>query len=358
MKLLFLALVATLATAENPTACLTEVDPAIDYFPDKVEPLASEFWDIEYGNTYKIVTNLGVDESYLLYQCGTSPPQDQLDGRHAAVVPIPLSNVGITSTPDIAFLEQLALVNEIAVFVSDPDTISSPCFKERVDADEVLVIDGFSSGQDVPSFEVGQDPVDRAQVINTTVAFTSPSTEVPFGTAIKVTTYLEQSNEATFEWLKFYSAFFNLEALANEVVDLADERFDCIAENANVIASDGPKPKVLWAYYSSYCLGWDVGTCPNYYCEYAAACSVDMLDSDEGSILACGDNTYMTIEELVELGKDADYWFYPGPNWDTVYAENKEILDQMKSVQNQQVYDYQASGESGWFEQRFADYYE
>ena len=48
----------------------------------RVEPLYSEYWDIEYVNddhgdeaySYKIVSNKFLDLSYLLYPCGTPPP--------------------------------------------------------------------------------------------------------------------------------------------------------------------------------------------------------------------------------------------------------------------------------------------
>ena len=67
---------------------------------------------------------------------------------------------------------------------------------------------------------------------------------------------------------------------------------------------------------------------------------------------------YFTLEEIIELGKEADHWIYPGPNWDTAFANNAEALSQMKSVQNEQVFDYLGTGQSGWFEQRLAKYYE
>jgi iron complex transport system substrate-binding protein len=100
-----LALVSALTAVkgENPLSCLTSVDPDVDYFPDKVEPLDSVFWSIEYANTYKILSNKFVNETYLLYQCGSEPPADQLDGRHAEVVQIPLlEGVAITQTTMIA----------------------------------------------------------------------------------------------------------------------------------------------------------------------------------------------------------------------------------------------------------------
>jgi hypothetical protein len=359
-----LALVASLATvkAENPLTCLTSVDPDVDYFPDKVQPLDSVLWSIEYANTYKTLFNIAANETYLLYQCGSEPPADQLDGRHAAVVSIPLlGGVAITQTPMIAYLEQLGLMEEISVFISNPDTISSPCLKGRVDAGDVRVLqDASASGIADSSTDFGADAVSNAD-LSSTVAFVSPfDSDLPFDTKIVISASSEGPNAAIFEWVDFYAAFFNKEALANQVVDAANSRFDCIAGNAGLIRSDSPdKPVVLWATYSDYCAGWSVAKCGGrYYCEFADACGADILSSTEGSITACGGFTYMTVEEIVELGKDADFWIYPDRNWDKTFVDNAELLNTMKSVQNKEVYDFQGEGSSGWFEQRLAEYYE
>merc|ERR1719162_2329955 len=83
-------------------ACAVDYDPeaGIDYFPTKyaapdissygdvdifgnqfVPHNTTDFLQIEYFNTYKIVTNSHQDppKKYLLYQCGTDIPQDVID---------------------------------------------------------------------------------------------------------------------------------------------------------------------------------------------------------------------------------------------------------------------------------------
>jgi iron complex transport system substrate-binding protein len=360
-----LALVSALTAVkgENPFACLTSVDPDVDYFPDKVEPVDSVFWSIEYANTYKILTNKFVNETYLLYQCGSEPPADQLDGRHTEVVQIPLlEGVAITQTPMISYLEQLGLMTEISVFISDPETISSPCLKQRVDDGEVRVVaDAYSVSVDTG---FATNAASNA-VISSTVAFISRfDSFLPFETKIVISESDEGPNAAIFEWVAFFAAFFNKEALANQVIDAANTRFDCIEGNAGLIATDSPeKPVVFWAYYSGFCSGWSVATCDdgNYYCEYAEVCQADIISSVDGSITdsICG-SVYFTIEEMFELGKDADHWIYPADNWDDTFANvnTTELLSQMKSVKNEQVFDYLGTSQSGWFEQRLAQYYD
>jgi hypothetical protein len=114
MRFLTIAACAVLAATHaegNTRGCLdpTYVDYDLDYFPDKISPTYSKKWDITYHNTYKILTNKFVDETYLLYQCGTEPPASE-DGKHKISIEVPLQDgVALTQTVDIPFLEQLNL---------------------------------------------------------------------------------------------------------------------------------------------------------------------------------------------------------------------------------------------------------
>lgn len=46
---------------------------------------------------------------------------------------------------------------------------------------------------------------------------------------------------------------------------------------------------------------------------------------------------------------------YPG-NWTSIYERKKDLLDQIKAVQNKQVFDTYGKGSTSWYEQRFAEY--
>lgn len=65
---------------------------------------------------------------------------------------------------------------------------------------------------------------------------------------------------------------------------------------------------------------------------------------------------YLSDEEFLEFGKNAETWIYPSQTFESVYEEKKEMLDQFKSVQQKNVYDTQGQGEYGWHEQRLAEY--
>jgi hypothetical protein len=77
-------------------------------------------------------------------------------------------------------------------------------------------------------------------------------------------------------------------------------------------------------------------------------CDVKLLHTD----------ATLTHDEFFQFSKDAGVFFYVSdmPPFEDVYASEASWMDQMKSVQNGQVYDYMKSGRGAWFEQRMAEY--
>merc|ERR1712194_721362 len=158
--------------------------------------------------------------------------------------------------------------------------------------------------------------------------------------------------KAIFEWIYFYAVLFNKEKLAKRTVRKTENRYDCTAKNAQSSFTE-PKLVAVWAYYSDYpgYEGWRIATCDpkyNYYCEYTDACNINLLHS----------STSLSDSQFVEFAKDADILFYSSDSWDKWYVsgEKKEVLDQLKSVQDQQVFDHELSGDGTWWEQRMAEY--
>lgn len=334
----------------NPIECITTVTENLDYFPDKVEPKSSEFWNISYFNTYKILYNEIEDESYLLYLCGTEPPSSEVDAGHKAVIPVPVPHgVAVSQTTHIPYLELLGVRTEIEGYLDDPQYISSPCVNEMIAEGEIVVV------QNTTNTTALDNLLDSSG--ENLVSFVASSQEVLLDNKVAISEFSEKSNTGTYEWIKYYSAFFNLEDKANELYEEVTERYECVAENAARVATDANnKPTVLWAYYSNYSQGWDVATCPNYYCEYASICSAELLNSFEGSIEGFEGDKLMTLDEFTEFGQDADHWIFVSSDWDAIYEANKDTLNQFKSVQALQVYDYQGSGSNAWFEQRLAEF--
>ena len=346
MKVLFTLLATTTALASahesNTMSCVMNASLNHDLFPDKVNATKSEFWDIQYFNTYKIIRNEISDKSYVLYQCGTQLPSSV--SNYTAAIPVPLqSGAGVTSTTFIPFFELLGIRTEMKAYFGEEGSISSPCLKQLIADGHTRVVTNSS------------DPT-TASELQGLVGFSNGFTDLSLYTNVVVDEYQESSNEAVFEWIKFISAFFNLEAKANALFNEVGQSYSCVANNAASVTADKAKPTVVWASYANFSgtEGFDVGECPNFYCELADRCSATLLSSREGSIDYFG-GKIMTIDEFVAFAKDAEHWIFPGFNWDTVYPLYKTQLDTIVSVQNKQVFDVQAGGPNAWFEQRIAE---
>lgn len=140
-------------------------------------------------------------------------------------------------------------------------------------------------------------------------------------------------------------------------------RYECTSKNAKYILADKPRPVVIFAEFSTYCGGWSIPSCPNFYCDFITDCSATMLLDDlSGTVVnpECGmDVKYMTTPEFVEFAKDADVWIYPGTEayyWETVYKDFGDQLDTMKAVQQRQVYDTVKTAINTWWEHRIVEY--
>ena len=365
--------------------CVEDHDPdvEIDYFPHKYnKPIINSYGDvdifgeqfvphnttdlldIEYFGTYKIVYNHFQNTSYLLYQCGTEPPQEEVEsGKHHLIISVPHEGkLALTETVQITPIELLGLREEVIGYLDDPQWITSPCINSMIENGMIDVVwKGWGSPEQAPAME--------AWLANHTDAIILGG---PFGNAsapgvLSIAASQERTNVATFDWLALYAALYNLEAVSNRIAAEAQEDYDCSANNAQIVAEqqrrtlqvEDKRPVLLWAsYFDGY--NWSVAECPTwdttYYCEYAAHCDTEILSRPEGAGDCSTGFCYLNDEEFLEFGKDADIWIYSSQFWDDMYEQKKDIVDQFKSVQNQQVYDTQGQGPNAWYEQRLAEY--
>ena len=369
------------ATLEsNPQDCISiaDFDEDTDYFPAKFVPHnTTDLFEISYRKTYKVITNKFQNKSYLLYMCGTPPPADEIaSGKHHLVLPVPhKGGIAITQTPQIAPPEMLGKRREITAYIGNPKYVSSPCLDYMADVEKSLQIIYFpedpsnSTLIDAATAEYMQENPDAIIFAGPTGDRAERDRHMAFAAS------QERTAVATFDWIGVYSALFNLEGFANEIVAETEERYDCSARNAAALTADLPeeeKKTVLWAQWFDLSWldvnidhGWSVASCPTwdsaFNCEFAHHCGADIISRPEGlgTSYTWGSDTlywYLTDEEFLEVGKDADVWIYPSKTYLDVYAKKKELMDQFKAVQDEEVYDTQGKGEHAWHEQRLAEY--
>jgi len=388
-------------------ACAVDYDPeaGIDYFPTKyaapdiasygdvdifgnkfVPHNTTDFLQIEYFKTYKIVTNSHQDPplQYLLYQCGTEIPDDVDQDDFQLVVSVPhQGGLALTQTPMIPYVELLNLRKDIIAHLGDPSYVTSPCLSYQLgpnatDEERIPVI--WDSNSTIEEEMVTQWRADNPEAI----IVSGPTNNIVGDRVIVSSATQERTNVATYDWIAFYAAFYNLEGESNRLSQQMQESYDCTSDVANEIVAeqrdlgtdpDGnfeggeeyKEPVIFWANYFTWGdLGWSVAECPTwdtvYYCEYATHCGAKVLSRPEGvgfNQTYGGSPTvywYLNDTEAFEMGKDADIFMYSGSDWEALYESHGEMLDQFKSVQNKQVYDTLGQGASAWNEQRYAEY--
>jgi len=338
---ILLSVFASFANAEsNMMLCATGVEDGKDLFPVKAAVELSEHWSIEYRLTSKVLNNTDAGKSYLLYQCGTPIPEDA--DQFDEVVQIPITSHGLEYTTFIPFIELLGKRTEIAAMGGQASWVYSPCLKQRISNDDVTMISSLSNSTLVELSEVDYASMPLFVGVGTSTLFSD----------FEISEWKETNTLAIFEWIKFFSVFFNLEDTANTIFDEAKNRVDCARENAAILATDS-KPVVLWGSYSSYCNGWSVAnSCPNYYCELADTCGAELLVSGEGTYNELCFANYLSTEEFVALGKDADVWIYPDGNVETILVEYADALKDFRSVKNNMVWDVAGQTMDAWFADR------
>jgi len=338
---ILLSSLASFATAEsNMMMCATGVEDGKDLFPIKAAVEFSEHWSIEYRLTSKVLKNTNAGKSYLLYQCGTPIPQDA--DQFDEVVEIPITSHGLEYTTFIPFIELLGKRTDIAAMAGQESWVYSPCLKKRIGNDDVTMISSIANSSLVELSGVDYASIPLFVGVGTSTLFSD----------FEISEFMETGTLAIFEWIKFFSVFFNLEDTANTIFDEAKNRVECARENAAILATDS-KPVVLWGSYSSYCGGWDVAKkCPNYYCELAATCGAELLLSVNGTYNELCFANYMSTEEFVAFGKDADMWIYSDGNVDGILVEYADVLKDFRSVKNNMVWDVAGQTMDAWFADR------
>ena len=122
----------------SDTTCVLNYDSKTDLFPTKwsspsiktygdvdlygakfTPSVTTELLDITYHNSYKIIHNKFVNATYLLYQCGTEPPVEEVEsGKHKLVIEVPhKGGLALTSTVQIPAIELLGLRSEVKAYV-------------------------------------------------------------------------------------------------------------------------------------------------------------------------------------------------------------------------------------------------
>jgi ABC-type Fe3+-hydroxamate transport system substrate-binding protein len=218
-------------------------------FPVQAVPTMAQLYTVQYFSTYKLVTvtDFGVTETYVLYQCGTTPPV--ITG--AKLFSIPLQTVAVADSTLLRFFELLGL--QLSLRLLEQGEVTSPCLLEMQANGGALGLQYDASGN-----------LRAAQLVTVDALFTY-STGVSNNSIANAATS-EATMLARAEWIKFIALFYNQEALALQVFNNISERYLC-TRTTTAVTHTGQPPVVAWTntYTSTNSAGqtvqtWEVST--------------------------------------------------------------------------------------------------
>lgn len=341
------------APAANLTnGCVSDYDPAVDYFPQKLTIDYATGWQIEYFNNYKLITVsepwAGADTSfqYVLVQCGTPIPT----GYPAAqVIEVPARSMIAMSTTYLPHLAEFGLIERL-VAVDTAAYANTPAVQERIAAGAIA--------------EVGSGPeldVERVLELDPTLVMTFGSGDAQFdshpqliaaGVPVAINAdFLEPSPLGQAEWGKFIAAFFNREMVANEWFAQVTAAYTALQAQASAAQE---RPTVLTG--APYQGTWFVPGGESYIARLIADAGGAYVWSDEQRV----GSEPMSFEAVFERANNADYWINTG-TWESRAAAlaEDERFGEFAALQNQQVYNnnarVNAQGGNDYFESGLAN---
>lgn len=283
--------------------CVTDYDPDVDYFPQKVEITRAENLSVEYSNSYKVITvNDAFDGAepftYVLVQCGTPEPDagDFPDGTQ--FIEVPAGDIITLQTTQLPHLTTLGLLDNL-VGLDSFDFVNTPEVREMIE-DEMLVAVGTGAAINI---EVVLE-------LNPALVMTSgfnPDTdahpvliESGIFTALNAS-WREPTPLARAEWIKYIAMFYNVEAAATDAYDEIVAAYEEAAELAATVPAD-EQPLVLWNRVFGD--SWVIPGAETY---------VGRLIQDAGGRIALGeeapqDSAALSFEAVYENALDADIW--------------------------------------------------
>ena len=197
------------------SACVTDYDADIDYFPHKVQPEYATGFSVDYYNHYKLVTVLQPWQAaektfeYLLVQCGTPTPEGFED---TPVIQIPISTIVTLSTTYLPHLEKLDQLDTL-LGMDNFSFVYTPDVRKKIEQGELIE---FSSGNtlDIERLLLSEPDLIMAYGTgNPDIDSYSRLTQAGLPVTL-VGDYVENSPLGRAEWLLFTALFFNQEAKA------------------------------------------------------------------------------------------------------------------------------------------------
>jgi len=212
-----LTLISESVSVDTANGCVTDYDPQLSYFltedrltSDLVSSETSQVlfaadFTVTYHNSYKVVENLRSGQSFVLYQCGTPPPEASNFSNTTTFFSVPVSKVITSGTIPVAFLDILELTDMLVM--ADMTYVTNECLQKRHQV----------CGSLVHSSAYASTWNNNATALGVQMAITDSFGGGVTGLGVDVTFDASGDNGILqrAEWIKFLALFFNAEQKAN-----------------------------------------------------------------------------------------------------------------------------------------------
>ncbi|MBT7241928.1 MAG: ABC transporter substrate-binding protein [Flavobacteriaceae bacterium] len=289
-------------------------------------------FDISYQEGYKVITLKNAwpgTEKVFKYALIEEATILDFPEQYDAIVTIPIKNIVVTSTTHIPSLEMLA-VDQTLIGFPNLDYISSKKTRKRINKG---LIKELGKNEDINTeslIELSPDVVIGFAVDGNNKTFnTLKKTGIP---VLYNGDWTETSPLGKAEWIKFFAAFYNKEALANKLFSEIKTAY----LNAKKLALKAKnKPTVLsGAMYKDI---WYLPQGKSWAAQFIADANGKYLWSDSKGT---GSHS-LNLESVLEKGEHAQFWI--GPSYYTTMKQLKEahaIYKQFDAFKNDQVYSF------------------
>ena len=225
------------AAGLDAKGCITDFDPAADYYPVKSQIDYATNFTIEYDKSYQVLTVIqptqgGSPESYVLVKCGAPTPDLTGDLAGATMVSTPVTSLYSGSTthlPNLVALDQL----DILTGVASKSLISEKEVLDRV-AEPGVVEYAAAGSVDAEAVVAGKPDV------LITAGTDDPAYAVISAAGVPVLAnaeWLENDPLGRAEWIKYFAALTGTEAQAAEAFDAVEQSYTALADK---VASADP----------------------------------------------------------------------------------------------------------------------
>lgn len=342
MKSLYLLLSVLLVgcwskKAGDSTLPLGNETATTDHFSDKATIEYAKNFTVTYHGNYKLVhlyykspsRNYEVDEKWVLVQRGTARPELTGELTNAHIVEVPIQSLAVNNKGEMIRIKDLGMLDKV-VGVGGADIYDDTVYDYLI-------------SNEIPSIGYGPDSPQQQELLLTL----SPEIFFFFTTearglerirkhrrlgvrAIPHLGWCEPFFMAKVEWIKFTALFFNLEKKASEIVGLIRSRSEDLKEQ---VASSEAKQTAFLTFHPAGAYDWWVHRNDYYSSLLKSGGAVNVLQDN-------GPTHYvpMTNERLLQLARDAEYWF--GNSETDARWPPSNYLHEFRSYRNDKVFHY------------------